>query len=210
MRTQLQKMICGALVAATLLSSCQLPARVARPGDAPDSDAQAVVDACYEAVDQLFAQLPHNSWSDMFLGTPDVVGLEDTQRVLVATAVDVNNVKRTSMFGRVVTECLSSRTTQLDVDVITPTVREDRLVVQKGGQFLLSRDSSDLAEDYNARTALVSTYACLEQSVIVSIKLVSTVENSTLAAVDFVLEATPGVKEMLLSTMGHGYTPYYY
>ena len=195
MRTQLQKMICGALVAATLLSSCQLPVRVARPGDAPDSDAQAVVDACYKAVDQLLAQHAHDS---------------DTQRVLVATAVDVNNVNRTSMFGRVVTECLSSRTTQLDVDVITPTVREDRLVVQKGGQFLLSRDSSDLAEDYNARTALVSTYACLEQSVIVSIKLVSTVENSTLAAVDFVLEASPGVKEMLLSTMGHGYTPYYY
>ena len=151
------------------------------------SDAEAVVEACYDAVDDLLGQHQDR---------------EDLQRMLVSTVVDVNDVNRTTMFGRVVTEFLSARLTRCNIDVIHPTVREDQLLVQSSGQFLLSRDVANLALDYNARTALVSTYAPLNESVIVSMKLVSTVENSTLAATDFVLVRSAAVEEMLTSVVG--------
>ncbi|MDP6539813.1 MAG: FlgO family outer membrane protein [Planctomycetota bacterium] len=153
------------------------------------SDAELLVDACYEAVDDLLSQ--HQDRQDL-------------ERMLVSTVVDVNDVKRTTMFGRVTTEFLSARLTRNNVDVIHPTVREDHLLIQETGQFLLSRDVANLALDYNARTALVSTYAPLERNVIVSMKLVSTVENSTLAATDFVLHRSPVVEEMLESIVGWG------
>ena len=75
-------------------------------------------------------------------------------------------------------------------------------LVQHDGQFLLSRDARNLAVDYNARSALVTTYSVVANSVIVSMKLVSTIENSTVAAQDFVLARTESVTEMLSAQTG--------
>jgi hypothetical protein len=122
---------------------------------------------------------------------------DDYDRILVSTVVDINNVRRTTMLGRTMGECLSARLTQLDKDVIHATVRADHMLVHQEGQFLLSREVRNLAMDYNARMVLVSTYAVTEHSVILSLKLVSTVEDSTLAAVDVVIPRTSVVSEML-------------
>ena len=154
----------------------------------PVGEAHYLVEACYEAIDDLLEQHPYQ---------------EDIDRVLVSTVVDINNVQRTTMFGRVSSECFSSRLTQLDKDVIHATVRADHMLVRQEGQFLLSREARNLAMDYNARTALVSTYGVTEHSVILSLKLVSTVEDSTLAGVDLVIPRTETVTEML--EMGLGY-----
>ncbi|MAF64580.1 MAG: hypothetical protein CMJ84_02820 [Planctomycetes bacterium] len=156
---------------------------------AAPSDAEVLVEACYDAVDDLLSQ--HGDRQDL-------------ERMLVSTVVNINDVNRTTMFGRVATEFLSARLTRRDIDIIHPTVREDQLLIQESGQFLLSRNVANLALDYNARTALVSTYAPLKENVIVSMKLVSTVENSTLAATDFVLFRSPAVEEMLGSVVGWG------
>jgi hypothetical protein len=137
---------------------------------------------CYEAIDDLLDQHPH----------PD-----DIDRVLVSTVVDINDVNRTTMFGRVLSECLSSRLTQVNKDVIHATVRSDQMLVRSEGQFLLSREVRNLAMDYNARTALVSTYAVTQHTVILSLKLVSTIEDSTLAGIDIVIPRSETVTEML-------------
>ena len=165
---------------AALCGACQV--NPVLDEEAEGLDSQIIIQTAYATVDQLMDQHPV---------------LQDTDRILVATAVDVNDVRSTSMFGRVITECIQARLTQRDHDVIHATVREDHLLVREEGQFLLSRDVANLAADYNARTALVATYAVLENSVILSLKLVSTVESSTLAAQDVVLRRTPSVSEML-------------
>lgn len=168
-------------------ASCHVP-RVIGPSRAqgpPKLDTVKMIEQVYYSVDHLLAQHPK---------------MQDTDRILVATAVDVNNVQRTSELGRVLTECIQARLTHNDHDVIHPTVREDHLLVQHDGQFLLSRDARNLAVDYNARSALVATYSVVSNSVVVSMKLVSTVENSTLAAQDFVLARTESISEMLAST----------
>lgn len=148
----------------------------------PVAQAEYLVCISYEAIDELLEQHPNP---------------EDLDRVLVSTVVDINDVGRTTMFGRVISECLSSRLTQLDKDVIHATVRSDQMLVRQDGQFLLSREARNLAMDYNARTALVSTYAVTEHTVILSLKLVSTVEDSILAGVDFVLCRDETVSDML-------------
>jgi len=69
--------------------------------------------------------------------------------------------------------------------------------VRQDGQFLLSREARNLATDYNARTALVSTYAVTKDVVILSLKLVSTVEDSTLAGIEIVIPRNETVSDML-------------
>ena len=136
----------------------------------------------YDAIDTLLSQHPDSGALD---------------RLLVATVVDVNNVNGTTMLGRVLSEFISSRVTQCSIDVIHPTVRDDHLLIQSAGQFLLSRNVKSLEADYNAKTALVSTYAVAGDTVHVSMKLVSTVSNSTLAATDFVIYQSAVVRDML-------------
>jgi hypothetical protein len=148
----------------------------------PVDEANCLIETCYWAIDELLAQHPFP---------------EDIDRVLVSTVVDINDVQSTTMFGRVTSECLSSRLTQLNKDVIHLTVRSDHMLVRPAGNFLLSREVRNLAMDYNARTALVSTYAVTEHSVILSLKLVSTIEDSTLAGIDVAIPRSDTVTEML-------------
>ncbi|MBC8371371.1 MAG: hypothetical protein H8E25_15320 [Planctomycetes bacterium] len=145
-------------------------------------ESQELAEKSYCAIDSLLAQ--HRESADI-------------ERLLVATVVDVNNVNGTSMLGRVLSELISTRVTQSDIDVIHPTVRDDHLLIQSSGQFLLSRDVKNLDVDYNAKSALVSTYAVAGDTVRVSMKLVSTISNSTLAATDFVLYQNTVVNDML-------------
>jgi RNA:NAD 2'-phosphotransferase (TPT1/KptA family) len=142
----------------------------------------SVREITYAAIDQLIAQHPHRN---------------EVGRLLVATVVDLNDVNRTSMFGRQMTEYASARLTQLDYDVIHATVRQDHMLVRQDGLFLLSRDIRNLVADYNAKSVVVGTYGLVNDFVFVSLKLVSTVDDSTLAAVDFTIKREGPVVEML-------------
>lgn len=141
-----------------------------------------LIGICYDAVDELLDQ--HSDKKDI-------------GRILVATMVDINDVDRTTMFGRQTAEFLAARLTQKDHDVIHATIREDRLIVKSEGQFLLSRDVAALAVDYNARSVLVATYGVVKDIVYVSLKLVSTVDDATLAATDFTVPRGKVVDELL-------------
>jgi len=176
----MRKLIIMAMGWVSLSACCSLSHKHMTPVD----EAKYLVSTCYDAIDELLDQHPFP---------------EDIDRVLVSTVVDINDVRSTTMFGRVASECISSRLTQVNKDVIHATVRADNMLVRQEGQFLLSREVRNLAMDYNARTALVSTYAVTKHSVILSLKLVSTIEDSTLAGVERVIPRTATVTEMLES-----------
>jgi TolB-like protein len=141
-----------------------------------------LIGMCYDAVDDLMLQ--HSDSGDI-------------GRILVATLVDINDVDRTTMFGRQSAEFIASRLTQRDQDVIHATVREDRMIIKGDGQFLLSREVKNLAADYNARSVVVGTYGVVQDVVYVSLKLVSTVDDATLAATDFTVPRSTVVDQML-------------
>lgn len=165
----------AAVAALAALAGCDATVGGPPPKDRP-------LETAYWAVDALLAQLADR----------DCLG-----RVLVATLVDINAVNQTSMFGRQFSEFLSSRMTQRDVDVIHATVRQDHMLIRQDGQFLLSRDIRNLAADHNAKTVLVGTYGTTKDQVILSLRLVSTVDDATLSAVDFSLDRANEVQEML-------------
>lgn len=125
---------------------------------------------------------------------------DDLDRMLVATLVDINDVTSTSMFGRQTAEFISARLTQHDHDVIHATVRQDHMIVREDGQFLLSRDIRNLVSDHNARSVVVGTYGTVKGFVFVSLKLVSTVDDSVLAAADFTLRRDEIIDDLLSHT----------
>ena len=162
--------------------ACVAPTQHAAPR--PTSTPATLTDireVTYVAVDELLAQCE----------------TKDCGRLLVATLVDINDVGRTSMFGRQISEFHASRLSQRSVDVIHATVRQDHMIIRENGPFLVSRDIQNLAADYNAKFALVGTYGVVSEEVTVSLRLVSTVDDSTLAAVDYELPHSKSVVDML-------------
>lgn len=169
-----------ALICLIGLASCQTD-QITQP--APESMTEPdLMIAAYLAVDDLIDQR----------------ALEDDHgRVLVATLVNVNDVEESSMFGRQVSEFISTRLTQRKVDVIHATVRQDHIKVDPSGQFLISRNVQNLGSDYNARNLLVGTYGVTDETILVSLRLVSTVDDSTLAATDFAITKDAIIERML-------------
>ena len=174
-----RKTLATALLATLLASGACVSTGDAAPLPEPTlTDAR---EASYEAVDKLLSHC----------------GNADCGRILVATLVDINDLKQTSMFGRQVSEFHASRLSLRDHVVIHATVRQDHMIVRDTGQFLLSRDIQNLAADYNAKLALVGTYGVVSNAVSVSLRLVSTVDDSTVAAVDYELPRCQPVVDML-------------
>ena len=145
-------------------------------------EAEELLEICYNAIDELLHQHPDSDSID---------------RLLVAAAADVNNVNGDTMFGREIGGIISSRFTQSGIDVIHPTAQDGQMLVESAGQFIRSEDVQNIEKGYNTKTALVSTYAVAGNTVHVSVKLVSTVDNVILAATDFVIYQSELVKDML-------------
>lgn len=156
-------------VAAITLASCTSSITVYEDADKTEAD---LIATCYNAVDQLLGK-----------GTDD---LSRDRRVLVGTLVDLNNMERTSMFGRVMSELLSSRLTQRGYKVIQANIRDKSVLVRPGeGQFLLTRDMKELAQDYNVGAVFVGTYGRAGDKVYISVRIVNADYNTTSAAIDF-------------------------
>jgi TolB-like protein len=145
-------------------------------------ESEELIEICYNAIDELLDQHPDSDSID---------------RLLVAAVADINNVNGNTMFGRVIGEKISARFTQSSIDVIHPTEQDGQMLVESAGQFIRSEDVQNIEKGYNTKTALVSTYAVAGNTVHVSVKLVSTVDNVILAATDFVIYQSELVKDML-------------
>lgn len=125
------------------------------------------------------------------------VKLDREDRVLVATSVDLNNLTRTASFGRVSGEHFGARLSQRGHSVVYIKLRENAMVVNDSGEFLLSREMRNLGTAYKAKAALVSTYTRAETCTYVSVRLVSTDDNVVLGSCDFELPNTKGVSALL-------------
>jgi hypothetical protein len=123
-------------------------------------------------------------------------------RILVATLVDINDVNSGSMFGLQMAEFIAARLTQNGHTVIQTTLRDGSVVINSGGQFLLSRETEDLNTQYDAKAACVGTYGVTEEHVFVSLRMVCTKDNSLMGATDYVLDMDEQLRFMLETQSG--------
>jgi hypothetical protein len=79
--------------------------------------------------------------------------------IIVATFVDLDDVTRTSTFGRLMGQHCADRLTQRGYRVVEPKLRPDSIVIRPGeGEFLLSRDAKQLSKEHGAQVVLVGSY----------------------------------------------------
>jgi len=130
--------------------------------------------------------------------------LDKDARVLVATYVDLDDMTQTGSFGRLSGELVSSRLAQQGYASVNLNIREKALaVMEKKGQFMLSRDIDKLSTKYEGDAVLVGTYTVADteterdEVVYATLRLVDSKTRETIGAIDYQMPIGPRMERLL-------------
>lgn len=174
-----------ALVCATLLGACSSQSSVYTKPEPTYEEAKAnpFVAANRDAINALLNGMDLQALS----GTP----------MLVATVVNVNDLRKTAPLGRTLSEQYASYMVSRGLLVKELKLRGDVFVRETTGELLLSRELKDIAKVHNAGVVLVGTYSAAANATYVSIKLVNTESGQILKGHDYALPNNSDVKLLL-------------
>lgn len=127
--------------------------------------------------------------------------------ILVATLADVDNLERSTPFGRVTMQQVASRLGQHGYRVLE--VRMGRaMTFSPQGEFLLSRDATRLMQsEYDAQAALVGTYSVAGGTAYVSLRVVRLDDAAVMAAYEYHLPVR-GDTRRLMAGQGDPWSQY--
>lgn len=92
--------------------------------------------------------------------------------LLVASFVDIDNLLRSSTFGRMSSELFAASLTQRGYHVVEVKLR-DQLFIQHNGEFMLSRKLKDISSQHQVESVVIGTYATGIDYVYVTVKLIN-------------------------------------
>lgn len=121
----------------------------------------------------------------------------DQDPVLVATLVDINELKQTSTLGRTLGEIYASQLANRGLNVKEMKLRGDVYILEDSGELLLSREIQEIANHHNAALVLVGTYSVAARYTYVSLKLVRTADSRIIRSHDYALPNDQDVMRLL-------------
>jgi len=108
----------------------------------------------------------------VLLADPDPVNGTLADGVVVCTFVDINNLHRTSSFGRYVAGQLMNELQRYAFEVIDMRKSLSVVVQEKRGEFGLSRNPDEIPSAHEARAMLTGTYLVGDKEIIVNASIV--------------------------------------
>ncbi len=154
---------------------------------------QPVVPTYKEAAAHPFLQANRDAIAKLLEGLRPA----DVSPLLVATIVDVNDLRVSSPLGRTLSEQFSSGAALAGIDVREMKLRGDVFVREQTGELLLSREIKDIARVHQASAVLVGTYSVAGQYVYVNIKLVRSETGQILRGYDYALPMDRDVQRLV-------------
>jgi TolB-like protein len=125
--------------------------------------------------------------------------LDPAKPVIVATFVNIDDLERTSSFGRTVSRQVGSRFTSRGIKVVEVLLRNSIYIKQNGGEFLLSRELRNISREHAAQAVIVGTYAVGRHNVLLTGRLVRSADSVVLASYDYSLPVDQDVAFLLRS-----------
>lgn len=125
--------------------------------------------------------------------------------ILIGTITNVDKLERSSTFGRIVTEQISSRMTQRGFDVTELKMRNSVNIKEglndpsESGEYLFSRDVQSIGGEHAAGGAVTGTYAVAGSEIYVNLKMVNVSTGKLIAATDFSVPLTSNMRELVES-----------
>lgn len=170
------------IVAAALLTGCSSSTGPKSP-TYESARSNAFIPANHQAADALLRQLD---------------GQLTGSTLLIATLVNIDALDSSSTLGRLVSEQISARFTQAGVRSIEMKFQNNVYISQSQGEFMLTREIHELAQNYSAQAVVVGTYAESREFVFINLKVIQAGTNIVLAVHDYALPMDANVRSMLM------------
>jgi TolB-like protein len=171
----------GLMILAALLSACETTP--------PERDSVSVADEGIIASS-------HNA-AEMLIKRAGSNLVANGQPLIVASFVDINDLERTSPFGRIVSQQVATYFTSKGYSVVEMLLRKNIYIKQQQGEFLLSRELRNISAEHNAQAVIAGTYAVGERRVYVTAKLVNSASSVALSSYDYAMPLGPDTKDLL-------------
>ncbi len=162
----------------------------ASPSKEPSQNFESSSDNASElnaSIHAIAVQIIENLQSDP--GTEGVVG--------VATFVDLNNLYRTSPFGRYLAEQLMGELQRAGFHVVEVRKTDSLLIKEHFGEYSLSRQIEEIARQTSARMILLGTYLAKGNYIFVNARLVSSADSTVASSALQIMEKDSFMKKML-------------
>lgn len=177
------KLILSTATAIALLVGCGTASNVRTDPTYDDAAGSKFVALNRDAIGKLIADFDRGPSGD----TP----------VLVATVVNVNDMRRTAPLGRTLSEQYATNMAMAGFNVKEMKLRGDVFIREETGELLLSREIKDIARSHNAHMVLVGTYSTAASLTYVSLKFVRTEDSRIIRAYDYALPNDKDVSRLL-------------
>lgn len=118
-------------------------------------------------------------------------------RLIAASFADVNNLT-SSTFGRIASQQLVSSFVIEGYSFVEMLMRNSVYIDSREGEFLLSREVTNISQQHNAAAVLVGTYAVGKDNVFVTARLVRTSDNVIIGSYDYTVPLTPELRALVL------------
>ena len=126
----------------------------------------------------------------------DLASIDDSP-VLIATIVNVNDLRLTAPLGRTLSEQYASQMVNAGFNVKEMKLRGDVFVKEETGELLLSREIKEIAQSHHASYVLVGTYSVAASVTYVSLKFVRTEDSRIVRGFDYALPNDKDINKLL-------------
>jgi TolB-like protein len=120
--------------------------------------------------------------------------------VLVATIVNINDMRRSAPLGRTLSEQYATHMVNAGFNVKEMKLRGDVFVKEETGELLLSREIKEIAQSHRANYVLVGTYSSAASVTYVSLKFVRTEDSRIVRGYDYALPNDKDITKLLQVT----------
>ena len=161
---------------------------VLNPVGAENTGANDLIGSSYKAADALSVAATQKWHQPIRQDSP----------ILVATLVNIDSLESSSRLGRLISEQLQARFSQLGYAVSEVKLRGTLFVKQDAGELLLSRELKDISTTHHAKVVVVGTYAAARDKVFVNLKMVGD-DNVVIGSYDYALAQNNDVRALLMN-----------
>ncbi len=124
-------------------------------------------------------------------------GVSPDATLLVASFVSVDNLMRSSTFGRVSAELFSSALSRRGYSLVEVKLRDELFIQQRGGEFMLSRNLQNISETHQVQSVVLGTYAVGIDYVYVTVKMVNAQNSNVQGAWQYRIPRTDEMRSLL-------------
>jgi TolB-like protein len=123
--------------------------------------------------------------------------LAKNDKLIFTTLVNLDDLYKTSKFGRALSESLATRMFGHGYGVVDVRKMPGLLIKDKGGELVLSRESGQLAREHAANAIVAGTYSLTPKSIIINIKIIDAGSQDVLSAAGMELYRSLAINYML-------------